>query len=175
MISEGLQKMNPNWIFNGVQWLQCENKFKDLRRHYMATKDHNAQTGVQSKTCKFYNEMEEVLSMKPNVKPVAIASSLKRCSSVQSGCSTPKSGDISTEACESSDSGEQEITVHKTEKNMKKKTRMEHQLETWLLANQTEAQKKEEAREQRHKESMEKKEMAIKVYESFMSKLLDKL
>lgn len=117
MISEGLRKMNPNWIFNGVQ---CENKFKDLRRRYMATKDHNAQTGVQPKTCKFYNEMEEVLSMKPNVKPVAIASSLKRRSFVQSGCSTPKSGDISIEACESSDSGEQEIKVHKTEKNMKK-------------------------------------------------------
>lgn len=44
MISESLQKMNPNWIFNAVQ---CENKFKDLRRHYMATKDHNAQSGVQ--------------------------------------------------------------------------------------------------------------------------------
>lgn len=75
MISESLQKMNSNWIFNAVQ---CENKFKNLRRHYTATKDHNAQTGVQPKTCKFYNEMEEVLGMKPNVKPVAIASSLKR-------------------------------------------------------------------------------------------------
>lgn len=52
---------------------------------------------------------------------------------------------------------------------------MEHQLEAWLLANQAEAQKKEEAREQRHKESMERKEITIKVYESFMSKLLDKL
>lgn len=59
MISKSLRKMNPKWIFNAVQ---CENKFKDLRRHYVAIKDHNAQTGVQPKTCKFFNEMEEVLS-----------------------------------------------------------------------------------------------------------------
>lgn len=56
-----------------------------------------------------------------------------------------------------------------------KKTKMERQLEAWLLANQAEAQNREEVREKRHKESMEKKETAIKVYESFMSKLLDKL
>ncbi|KMQ82895.1 nucleoside diphosphate kinase 6 [Lasius niger] len=170
MISESLRKMNLNWIFNAVQ---CENKFKDLRRHYMATKDHNIQSGVQPKMCKFYNEMEEVLSMKPIVKPVAIASSLKRNSSVlQSGPSTSQLENTFTETCESSDSNE---GVKMQKKENMKKTKMERQLEAWLLANQAEAQNREEAREKRHKESMEKKETAIKVYESFMSKLLDKL
>lgn len=129
MISESLQKMNPNWIFNAVQ---CENEFKDLRRHYMATKDHNAQSGVQPKTCKFYDEMEEVLSMKPNIKPVATASSLKRRSTALESHSTSES-DVSTEAQENSDSNNEEIKIDKKEKKVKKKTRLEHQLETWAL------------------------------------------
>lgn len=172
MISEGLQRTNPNWIFSAVQ---CENKFKDLRRHYMATKDHNAQTGVQPKTCKFYNEMEEVLSMKPSVKPVAIASSLKRRSSALESCSSPEPGNTCTEVYDSSDNGDEEMAVDRKEKKIKKKTRMECQLESWSLANQAEAQKREEAREKRHKENMDKKEKSIKLYEGFMTKLLDKV
>ena len=52
---------------------------------------------------------------------------------------------------------------------------MERQLEAWALLNQAEVQKREEAREKRHRENMEKKERAIKAYENFMSNLLDKL
>lgn len=172
MISDSLQKMNSNWIFNGVQ---CENKFKDLRRHYMATKDHNAQSGVQPKTCKFFNEMEEVLSMKLSIKPVAIASNLKRRSIALQSHSTTELGDVSMEAWENSNNSTEEIKIDKKEENVKKKTRMESQLEAWALSNQMKTQKREEAREKRHQESMEKKERAIKAYESFMSKLLDKL
>lgn len=155
--------------------MQCENKFKDLRRHYTATKDHNAQTGVQPKTCKFYNEMEDVLGMRPSIKPVAIASNLKRRSSaLESGCSSTQSE--TSEGC-NSNNDEEEITekIGGKEKKPRRKTRMKRGLEAWSLANQNEAQRREEAREKRHQESMEKKEKAIKVYENFMSKLLDEL
>lgn len=117
MISDSLQKMNSNQIFNGVQ---CENKFKDLRRHYIATKDHNAQSGVQSKTCKFFNEMEEILSMKPSIKPVAIASNLKRRSIALQSHSITELGDLSMEAWENSDNSTEEIKIDKKEENVKK-------------------------------------------------------
>ena len=58
---------------------QCENKFKDVRKNYVKVKDHNANsTGGERKTCKFYEEMEEILGDKPCIKPLTIASSHRK-------------------------------------------------------------------------------------------------
>lgn len=58
--------------------IQCENKWKDLKRKYMETKDHNNKSGNDPKTCKFYDELEEILGEKPCVKPIAVASNLRK-------------------------------------------------------------------------------------------------
>ncbi|KMQ90859.1 nucleoside diphosphate kinase 6, partial [Lasius niger] len=75
MIADDLKKENPLWSFNGTQ---CENKFKDVRKSYTKVKDHNNQSGAELKTYKFYEEMEAVLGEKPIVKPISIASTLKK-------------------------------------------------------------------------------------------------
>lgn len=73
LISKKLEKSNPEWKKTPVQ---CENKWKDIKRKYMETKDHNNQSGNDPKICKFYEELEEILGEKPCVKPVTIASNL---------------------------------------------------------------------------------------------------
>ncbi|XP_011706493.1 PREDICTED: uncharacterized protein LOC105461681, partial [Wasmannia auropunctata] len=75
MIAAELYKENPLWEYTGKQ---CENKFKDVRRNYVKTKDNNVnKSGQDLQTCKFYDEMDATLGEKPLIKPVAIASSLK--------------------------------------------------------------------------------------------------
>lgn len=74
-ISTVLQNENNQWVYTGTQ---CENKFKELRKKYIKVKDHNAQSGNSPMTCKFYNELEEVLENKPYIQPVALASNLKK-------------------------------------------------------------------------------------------------
>lgn len=75
-IAMELQNTNSNWVYTGTQ---CENKFKDVQKSYVKVKDHNANsTGGERKKCKFYEEMEEILGDKPCIKPVAIASTLRK-------------------------------------------------------------------------------------------------
>lgn len=70
-----LQNENSQWMYTGTQ---CENKFKELRKKYIKTKDHNKQSGNNPMTCKFYNEFEEILGDKPCAEPVALASNLRK-------------------------------------------------------------------------------------------------
>ncbi|XP_029176613.1 uncharacterized protein LOC114944742, partial [Nylanderia fulva] len=76
MIASKLKKENPLWDYTGQQ---CEDKFKDLRKHYVKAKDKNEKgSGLPVATCKFYKEMDDALGDKPAVKPVSIASTLKK-------------------------------------------------------------------------------------------------
>lgn len=76
MIATKLIKENPLWNYTGKQ---CENKYKDVRKNYTKTKDNNVnKSGQDLLTCKFYDEMDIVLGEKPIIKPVAIASNLKK-------------------------------------------------------------------------------------------------
>ncbi|KMQ83366.1 nucleoside diphosphate kinase 6 [Lasius niger] len=71
-----LKKENSLWDYIGQQ---CEDKFKDLRKHYVKARNQNEKgSGPPVVTCKFYNEMDEALDDKPAVKPVSIASTLKK-------------------------------------------------------------------------------------------------
>lgn len=76
LISNKLKETKSEW--KKKTSIQCENKWKDIKRKYMETKDHNNTSGNDPKTCKFYEELEEILGEKPCVKPVAIASNLNR-------------------------------------------------------------------------------------------------
>lgn len=74
-ISEELKKANSAWQYTAKN---CENKFKDITKVYKRTKDHNNQTGVEPKTCKYFEELEEVLGKKPCLQSIALASSLRK-------------------------------------------------------------------------------------------------
>lgn len=95
LISEELKKSNPKW--HKKTPIQCENKWKDIKRKYMETKDHNNKSGNDPKTCKFYNELEEVLGEKPCVQPVAIASNLNKKRTSISSTDQNDSEDMSEE------------------------------------------------------------------------------
>lgn len=76
MIASKLKKEYPLWDYTGQQ---CEDKFKDLRKHYVKARDQNKKgSGLPVVTCKFYKEMDNALGDKPAVKPVSIASTLKK-------------------------------------------------------------------------------------------------
>ena len=36
-----------------MTWVQCETKFKNLKREFVATEDNNGKTGAEPKTCPF--------------------------------------------------------------------------------------------------------------------------
>lgn len=72
-----LHNENKQWIY--VYWrIQCENKFKELRKKYCKVKDHDKQSGNNPITCKFFDKFEKILGDKPYVQPVALASNLKK-------------------------------------------------------------------------------------------------
>lgn len=70
LICQELKKACSAWKKKTA--IQYENKWKDIKRKYMETKDHNNKSGNDPKTCKFYEELEEVLGEKPCVKPIAV-------------------------------------------------------------------------------------------------------
>lgn len=159
MIADDLKKENPLWSFNGTQ---CENKFKDLRKSYTKVKDHNNQSGAEMKTYKFYEEMEAVLGEKPIIKPISISSTLKK-----RVYPDPKRA-VSPY---SSDSEEKENSPQPN----RKKSKIAKELDKWSAQQKTEAEVREQARMQRHKEKMERQDKAIAVYKEQMEKLLEKL
>lgn len=161
-IAAELQKTNPNWTYTGIQ---CENKFKDVRKNYVKVKDHNTNsTGGQRKASKFYEDMEEIFGDKPCIKPVAIASTLRKRSSSDS------SKIHSTCVFVSEEDEIQEATPIP-----RKKSQITKSLEEWAISMKQESMQREIERDRRHKEKLEKQEQAIATYREFMSKLLDKL
>ena len=49
--------------------LQCRNKIKNLKKEYRTVKDHNNETGRGRKTCKFFEELDEILGHRPASTP----------------------------------------------------------------------------------------------------------
>ncbi|XP_011690948.1 PREDICTED: trihelix transcription factor GTL1-like [Wasmannia auropunctata] len=90
---------------------QIENKWKNLRKNYMKVKDNNSKSGAPLKTCKYFDEMEEVYGTSPSVQPVAVASNLSE-----------KDVFLSTDEEEKLD---EDITVPL------KKSKIEKQMEMW--------------------------------------------
>lgn len=162
MIAVKLMIENPLWKYNGKQ---CENKFKDVRKNYTKTKDNNVnKSGQDLKICKFYDEMDTVLGEKPIIKPVAVASTLKKHK-----LSTPQS----TSAL--FDDEEEEMESPEKAQKPKKKSKVSKELEKWVLLQQEAAVAREQAKERRHEERMRRQDEAITAYQTAMNKLFDKL
>jgi len=158
IIATVLQNENKQWIYTGVQ---CENKFKELRKKYCKVKDHNKQSGNNPITCKFFDEFEEILGDKPHIQPVALASNLKKRPSMSSS----QESDIES----TSDKDEYD------KKKKVKKTRVQRELGEWSATLREDAKHWEEAKERRHKEIVAASDRAIVVYKEMMEKLITKL
>ncbi|KYN18239.1 hypothetical protein ALC57_09486, partial [Trachymyrmex cornetzi] len=154
LICQELKKASPIW--NKKTPIQCENKWKDLKRKYMETKDHNNKSGNDPKTCKFFKELEEVLGEKPCVKPIAIASNLNRKRTL----SSKKENDFE----KVNESSESSIQTQETPKQKKRMTRVQRELKDWSAALLADVKVREEAKERRHKEAIAESKAAIEVY-----------
>ncbi len=44
---------------------QCRTKVKSLKKQYRVVKDHNGETGKGRKTCKFYEELDNIIGQRP--------------------------------------------------------------------------------------------------------------
>ncbi|XP_040072590.1 uncharacterized protein LOC115332247 [Ixodes scapularis] len=53
---------------------QCCNKWKNLKKAYKGVKDHNAKSGNDRKDWPFLKEMDEIFGRRPEVVPLAVAS-----------------------------------------------------------------------------------------------------
>lgn len=150
---------------------QTENKWKNIRKAYMAVKDHNSKSGNAPKTCKFYDELDEIFSKSPSVTPVALASSRRKRSA-----STTVGNDCSSDD-ETSEEMEADRHSNKTEKKSKKakKSKLNRELETWSKTLRADAETRELAREQRHKAMIDVQNAALKVFTDVMNKIVQKL
>ena len=54
---------------------QCRERIKKLKKDYRKTADNNNVTGKKRKTCKFFDELDNILGIKPATKPSVIMSS----------------------------------------------------------------------------------------------------
>lgn len=149
-----------------VTAIQTENKWKNIRKAYMAVKDHNSKSGNAPKTTKFYNELDEIFHKSLSVTPVVLASS--RINRVISTLGNDSSGEISEEIETDSD---------KTEKNnkKKKKSKITRELESWSKTLREDAEKRELAREKRHEAIIAVQNKGIAAFTDVMNKLLEKL
>lgn len=114
--------------------------------------------------------MDDVLGDKPAVKPVSIASTIK------------KRNELDTQNCSSASSvligsseGDSENGCISTPKSKIKKSITERNIERLLTIRTEESKKKEDAQQKRHTECMERQDRAIEVYQSAMNRLLEKL
>lgn len=115
-------------------------------------------------TCKFFDELEEVLGDKPCIQPVALASNLKKRARPSSQDSSSQHSDIENESSNECD-----------KKKKMRKTRVQKELDEWFASLREDAKQREKAREQHHKELIAASDRAVAAYKEMMAKLIEKL
>ncbi|KAJ3661720.1 hypothetical protein Zmor_006107 [Zophobas morio] len=137
---------------------QVENKFKYLKGRYIKRKDNMGSrgTGESPVSFEYFDEFDAIFGDKPNVRPIATASSSRASSSTSS--EPPLLSD------------EEEKPVQK-----KKCTRIEREVATLATALQERDVKREEAQERRHQERQNMAQQALLMYQRMMDKLTEKL
>ncbi|CAH1109740.1 unnamed protein product [Psylliodes chrysocephalus] len=131
---------------------QSKNKFKHLKKTYMKCKDNMSKaSGASPINFKYLYEMDEIFLGKPNVQPLAVASS-----SLGSQINADVvRGSFTVGIKRESDTPEEKKTKKLTVLEMLKKS--------------------EESRERRHVEFLRAQQNATDVYERTMNKLIDKM
>ena len=59
-------------------WLQCRTKMKSLKAEYRTVKDSNNCTGRDRKTCRYFDELDEILGHRPASAPSHLLDALQR-------------------------------------------------------------------------------------------------
>ena len=60
--------------FTGISGKDCETKFKNLKRAYVNTVDHNNTTGNDRKVCAYYDELHNLFHKDATIAPVVLCS-----------------------------------------------------------------------------------------------------
>ena len=167
LISKKLKETNPEWKKTAIQ---CDNKWKDIKRKYMETKDYNNTSENDPKICKFYEELDEILGEKLCVKPIAVASNLNR---KRMNISSEEQNDLDEINEDSSSSIQNENKA--PQRKRRKMTRLQQELKDWSAALLADAKAREAAKERRHRETIVEIRATIDAYKDIMSKLIEKL
>lgn len=168
-ISAKMRESNSNWHYSATQ---CENKWKDVRKIYVKVKDHNNTSGNDPKTCKFYDDIDDILGDKPNIKPVSIASNIrKRPLSTNSilNCTDPDLNDFLLK-CDPDDAD-----PYNNEPSKIKRPRIKRDFDELSAGLRADAKQREEAREKRHKEMLKQSDKVIDSMKEIMQKVIEKL
>lgn len=151
---------------------QCEFKFKYLKKKYQAKVDNMkaTQTGASAVYFQYFNEFHELFGKKPNIQPVAVASS-SRGGNINLGDDDDDDDDKALEASEVTVSEVVRGGRKEGKEPPKKKTKFEKVVSEFIKMSKT----KEEEKEHRHKELLQVQREAIITFSEKMDKLIDKL
>lgn len=133
---------------------QCETRFKYLKVRYTKKVDNLGSKGTGEAPVNFdyLDEMNEIFGQKPNIVPIAIASSSRGTK-------------------DNNGEGEEE----QTEEPPRKKSRLDKEVSQLAQIIEAQEKAKEAERERRHNEKLAKQGEAINTFKSLMEKLIDKL
>ncbi|KYQ54695.1 hypothetical protein ALC60_06429 [Trachymyrmex zeteki] len=156
---KNIVKELENVGFTGYTWKQAEDKWKNIRKGYMKVKDNmgDKSSGAARVTCKFYDELDEIFRKSPSVEPISVASS-------------HKSNNLP--AVDSDSDSDKENLKYQSKK---KKTKLQKETISMLSIFKDDANVREAARQDRHRETLDAFNRAIDSYEAQMQKLIDKL
>ncbi|XP_014675274.1 PREDICTED: trihelix transcription factor GT-2-like [Priapulus caudatus] len=139
-------------------WQQIKTKYNNLLHKYKVTKDHNNKTGRQPKTCPYYNELDEYLSEKQNIRPYHTNDSLAR--------------DNLEENEESDNSVEQPPVPAKRQRvNSPKKSKVVKLLESMQARREIENERALAELKRQHEENMKNEKEKLEILKKFLEKL----
>lgn len=98
----------------------CESKFKNLKRAYTNTVDHNNTSGNDRKTCAYFDELNALFEKDVRIKPVAVCSSragtkkpTESSCDKDATCSESESDDVPKKRKRKSKAGDDLLTLFK--------------------------------------------------------------
>lgn len=139
---------------------QCKNKFKYLNQKYLEKKDNMSTKASGTANIKFeyFDEMDKIFKDDANVVPVSVASSSRD----EHNLDDIKEIVESNEESDSTDNSNLNEINNVPKKSQKRnRTQMEKRLDQF----DQNLQRKEELKNQRHRELMEKQDSALKLFE----------
>lgn len=140
---------------------QCENRLKYLKGRYLKKRDNMSirSSGADNFKCEFFPELDSIFGKKPNVTPIAEASTSRGCPNVE------EYNPDTMKRCAVAEHPEVGF----------KKTKLQKEVDTWRDEFNKNAKMREEAREKRHQELVMVQKQATEEYQNMMLKLLENL
>lgn len=70
-----IAKLCTQFVNKKITAVQCDNKWRSLKRRYKTILEHNKTSGKSRKQWEYYSVMHEIMHKKPEINPVATCSS----------------------------------------------------------------------------------------------------